>query len=257
MFQRWSKPQLRYWQQQVLRLVASVALALVMLGLVRLELTVLAVLLVAASKWQLFLGGPRLWLHNVRDNGVDLIFVASIIALLVLYNNEPSLQLGVIGLYLGWQMLIKPMTGVAGHGVQSLLAMAIAISVIFVFKTAIGVSSMIALSAVVALATADHALVSIVDDAKLRRLLSAVWMIITVQTTWLLGHWLVFYTFLQGRILVPQAAVVLTVLGYSFGAMYYDHYRRRLNRRRLFLYLGLVVLVVILLVVASDWISQL
>lgn len=244
--------------QQILRLVASTGLAVALLSLVRLELTVLAVLLVAASKWQLALGGPKLWLHNIRDNAVDLLFLASIIVLLVLYNNgDSSLQLGVIGLFLGWQMLIKPMTGVVGHSLQSLVVLVVTLSVIFIFKADIGVAGMMVLSAVVALATADHALISMGDNIKLRRFLTAVWTVIVVQAVWLFGHWLVFYIFLDGRILVPQAAVVLAVLAYGFGYMYYDYYQRRLSRQRLYLYVGLIMLIVGILVWTSEWVSRL
>ncbi len=243
-------------QRQVIRFFASIALALGLLYLVRLELTPIAILLALASKWQVVLGGPRLWLHNIWDNAVDIIFLLSVITLLVIYNQTISMQLGVVGLYLMWQILIKPLSGVSGHGVQSLLMMAVAITVIFIMKSTIGVAGIIVLSWVVALAAADHFLISITDDTQVRQLLMVVWSLIVVQAGWIFGHWRVLYPFLQGQILIPQATLVIVTMGYIFGIMYYDHYNKQLSRKRLYSYLGLTAIIMAVLIMGSEWVSR-
>lgn len=245
-------------QQQLLRVISSVALAVSMLLLVNQGLTVIAAILLAVSKWQVLLGGPRLWLHNLWDNLVDIVFIFTVLALLVLYVESLWLQLAVIGLYLMWQLAIKPMSGVSGHAVQSLLTLTLASIIVFIQQEALfGVIGSMAALWLVAATTADHFLISLTDDVSIRRLLSAIWSLVVVQVVWLFGHWLVFYVFFDGLILIPQAALVLLLLGYMFGAMYYDHFRKQLNRRRLYLYLGLITLVTVILVVGSEWVEQL
>lgn len=257
MAQALSKFRATHANRQLVRFAASVVLAVGILYLVQYGLTPLAILLALASKWQVLLGGPRLWLHNIWDNAVDIIFILSIIFLLAVYNVEPGMQVGVIGLYLGWQVLIKPLSGVSGHGIQSLMMMAVAITVIFIMKANVGISGMMLLSGIVALAAADHYLVSITDDASLRRLLMVVWSLVTIEAVWIFGHWLVFYPFMQGQILVPQIVLVLVALGYVFGVIYYDHHLKQLSRRRLYSYLGLVVVITIILIMGSEWVAQL
>ncbi|PSO42865.1 hypothetical protein BRC19_03560 [Candidatus Saccharibacteria bacterium QS_5_54_17] len=139
-------------QWQIIRLGLSVGLILAVLYLVQAGLTLIAVLLVLASKWQIIRGGPRLWIHNFWDNIVDIIFVLSIIALLEVYSgtNISLLQLGIVGLYLAWQILIKPHAGILGHSIQALLTMVLAISVIFLMKSPIGIAGMIILAWIVA-----------------------------------------------------------------------------------------------------------
>lgn len=251
-------------QRQVVRFFASIALALALLYLVRLEFPYLAVLLALASKWQVVLGGPRLWLHNLWDNVVDIVFILSIIALLTLYTgpnvvaaiDNGIMQLGVVGLYLMWQLLIKPLSGVTGHSIQALLMLAIAITVIFIMKSAIGIAGMIGASWLVALAAADHFLISITDDTALRQLLMAVWGLIVAQTVWIFGHWLVFYPFLHGQVLIPQAALAIVAMGYIFGTIYYDHHYKRLSRKRLYSYLVLITGIMLVLIIGSEWVSR-
>lgn len=243
-------------QWQVIRFFASIALALSLLYLVRFKFTPIAVVLALASKWQIVRGGPRLWAHNIWDNIVDIIFILSIIALLEIYADSMVMQLGVIGLYLTWQILIKPRSSVGGHGMQSLLMLATAISVIFIMKSVIGIAGMIILSWIVAAAAADHFLISITDDMALRRLLSVVWAVIVAQAVWLFGHWLVFYPFLEGRILFPQAMFVIVAMGYVFGTIYYDHHQKQLGRKRLYMYLGLIAVIVLVLIMGSEWVSR-
>lgn len=243
-------------QRQIIRFFASIGLALGLLYLVRLELTPIAIVLALASKWQVLLGGPRLWLHNIWDNAVDIIFLLSIIALLVIYNQTMPMQLGVIGLYLTWQILVKPLSGVNGHGIQSLLMMAVAITVIFIMKSTIGVAGIILFSWIVALAAADHYLISITDDTSLRQLLMAVWSLIVAQAAWIFGHWRVLYPFFHGQILVPQATLVIITMGYIFGIMYYDHHHKQLSRKRLYSYLGLIALITMVLIMGSEWVSR-
>lgn len=245
-------------QWQIIRLGASVALILALLYLVQAGFTPIAIVVALASKWQIVRGGPRLWLHNLWDNVVDVIFILSVIALLQIYSGAAIsvMQLGVVGLYLAWQILIKPYSGTVGHSIQALLMLATAVSVIFLMKSTIGIAGMVVLSWLVAVAAADHFLITITDDTSLRRLLSAVWALIVAQAVWLFGHWLVFYPFLAGRVLFPQAMLIIVAMGYIFGTIYNDHHHKRLSRRRLYYYLGLMAVIVLVLIMGSEWVSR-
>ena len=252
------KAHIRRIQRQLIRFISSIVMAVGLIVLVNLELPIFAVLLLIASKWQVLLGGHRLLLHNLRDNGVDIIFITSVLGLLLLYSGNLAIQLALIGLYLAWQLVIKPLSGISGHAAQSLMALALASIAVFLFKEAVfGVLGMMVLMWLVAAVTADHYLVSLSDNVSLRKLLVAVWSLIVAQMVWLFGRWQVFYLFMEGNILIPQATLVLVVTGYMFGAIYYDHSHKQLTRRRLYMYLGLITLVTVVLIRASEWVSQL
>lgn len=242
-------------QRQLLRIAASIGLAIAILLLVQAELLLFAVILAIISKWQVTLGGPRLWLHNIWDNATDIIVLWSYIALLSAYVADSTVQWLIVGLYLLWQLFIKPMEGESGRGVQALFALGIGVGTIFLYKGLLGIAVLMGLCWLVANAAADHFLVGSDDPA--RRLLSFIWALIVAQCAWIFSHWLILYPFFNGRVLVPQAAVVTVALGYVFGNIYRDHAQKRLGKKRLYGYLAFIGLVVVGLIAGSEWMTEL
>ncbi|MEX0748439.1 MAG: hypothetical protein WD467_01005 [Candidatus Saccharimonadales bacterium] len=242
-------------QRQLLRIVVSIGLAVAILFLIRSELLLFAVVLAVISKWQVVLGGPRLWLHNLWDNAVDIVVLWSFLALLVAYATDSVVQWALVAVYLLWQLLIKPLEGYTGRGTQSLFALALGIGTVFLYKGALGIAVMMLLGWGVGLVSAYHFLVGSDDSAV--TLISFVWALIVAQLVWIFAQWLVLYPFFDGRIFIPQASLVVVALGYAFGNIYYDHRQKRLRKKRLYGYLGLMGLVIISLVVGSEWVAQL
>jgi hypothetical protein len=83
--------------------------------------------------------------------------------------------------------------------------------------------------------------------------LIAAWSLIVAECSWLFSMWLVTYILFNGILLVPQAAVVLTALGYCLSGIYFAHRRSQLSKTRLVEYLivGLVLLVVV--IAGTKW----
>jgi hypothetical protein len=86
-----------------------------------------------------------------------------------------------------------------------------------------------------------------------RPILAAAWGLVSSQLAWLFSVWMVNYVLLGGHLILPQAAVVLTALGYCFGSIYMAHREGRLSRARLLEYIliGLVILAVV--IAGTEW----
>lgn len=233
----------------------SSVLALGLLWLVRADLMTLAVLLVVVSKWQMFIGGPRLWLHNLRDNAVDLTVLASILAMLNFYSDYPTVEVIIIGFYLFWQLVIKPMGGVSGRGIQALTALVLGINILFLYSLTIGLAGVVVGTWALSLVAADHYLILQTENPT-RRLLTTVWGLVAVELAWILGMWNVIYRFAGGRFLLVQASVVIAAVAYLFGVIYYEHTQKSLSKKRLNLYLSLLAFLVLGIIIGSEWISR-
>ncbi|MBW3537955.1 hypothetical protein KY386_00505 [Candidatus Parcubacteria bacterium] len=83
--------------------------------------------------------------------------------------------------------------------------------------------------------------------------LAAAWALVAAQCAWVFSLWLVNYIVLDGLLVVPQPAVVLTAIAYCLAGIYVSHRQGSLSRSRLveYLMIGLVVLVVVAL--GTKW----
>ncbi len=83
--------------------------------------------------------------------------------------------------------------------------------------------------------------------------LAAAWGLIVVEASLLFSVWLVQYVLPKGVLLVPQPAVVITVLGYCFGSIYMAHSRSRLSRARLAEYAIIGLCLVVIVIAGTRW----
>lgn len=92
-------------------------------------------------------------------------------------------------------------------------------------------------------------------EDRAKPVLVSAWSLIAAECAWLFSLWLVTYIILNGLLLLPQAAVVITALGYCLSGIYLSHKRSQLSRARLVEYLlvGLVLLVVV--IAGTKWSS--
>lgn len=91
------------------------------------------------------------------------------------------------------------------------------------------------------------------EGQRARQVLSLSWALIVAQCSWVFLVWLVNYIVAGGLVLVPQAAVVITALGYCFGGIYQAHAESKLSRGRLaeYLFIGLILIAVV--VAGTRW----
>ena len=84
-------------------------------------------------------------------------------------------------------------------------------------------------------------------------LLAAAWALIAVEVAWVTLSWLVSYTILSGYLIVPQPAIILTILAYSFGSIYLAQRQNKLGRKRLTEYLLIGLFIILVVIAGTTW----
>lgn len=231
----------------------NVALVIALVLLIRNDLAPLAFLFLVLSKWQILLGGPKLWLRNTRDNGCDLIVALSTIIGLILFGSDPAIQIAIAVGYALWLIILKPLSGPVWVALQAGICQLVGLSVVFLLGRSFSGAELavIALAWLVAVVSADHLLSPHKDPSA--ALITAVWGLIVAELSWILWRWLILYSLLDARILIPQAALIVTVLGYGVGAMYIDHAAKRLRKRRLVEYILISFSLLAVIIIGTNW----
>lgn len=218
---------------------------------IKVGLPALAIGLVLVSKWQVLRGGSKIWLHNLRAQACDLVVALSSLTLLILTRDDFLLQILTATIYYIWLVIVKPRGGPIWVGVQAALCQFVGLSVIFLLGRAMPQMAVVALSWLVALVAVDHFLAAHEEPANL--IVSFLWALMVAQLSWLFWRWLIIYSLLSQRILVPQAPLVITILGYTFGNIYLDHARRRLGKVRLAEYILLCFGLFVAIIFGTQW----
>jgi hypothetical protein len=232
----------------------NIALVVGVFLLVRVELLTLAFVLFAVSKWQVLLGGRRLWLLNLRDHACDIIVGVSIITAMALVAPDTALQLTLAVLFAGWLMIIKPLENVVGIGAQALMCQFAGISVLFLVASDLPQIFVILASWFVSVIAINHFLT--IFQRPERVVLAFSWGLLVAQTSWLASRWLITYSFFDGRLVIPQISLIVTIMGYAVGSIYKDHAERSLQKTRLVEYVILSVALLLVVIIGTDWVSQ-
>lgn len=93
-------------------------------------------------------------------------------------------------------------------------------------------------------------------NERARVILAAAWALVVAECTWIFCVWLVNYVLLWFRrdyLIIPQAAVVLTALGYCYGGIYVAHRANKLSRARLVEYLVIGLALLVLVIAGTQW----
>lgn len=219
-------------------------LPLLVYMLVRIEFYQLALLIILLSKWRIFAVKPRYWPINVRYNAVDLMVSVSLLAFMI---HAPSVawQLVWTVVYEVWLVVIKPGIHSLLVGLQAFMGQAFALVALFLVWPDAPLWVLIVALGVACYLSARHYLGSF--DERYSSLYAGIWGYFAAALVWVLGHWLLFY----GSI--AQPTLILTVLGFGLGGLYYLDQNDRLSNllRRQFIFIMVAVVVVIL--VFSDW----
>lgn len=177
----------------------------------------LALALVILGKWRIFALRPRFWWPNIKANMVDLLVGLSVVGLLYLASTDITLQIIITVLYGGWLLGVKPLSSVTGVMAQAGIAQFVALVVLFNFSALWNEFFIIFMTWVIGYFAARH-VVSNYEEPNVE-LWSALWGLITAQVGWLMFHWTVAYN-LGLPILIPQAALVMLVIGFSSARLY-------------------------------------
>lgn len=211
---------------------------------IRIRFVQLAVLIVLITKWRMFAVRPRFWPAIIRGNAVDILVGLSTIVFMT-HAHTASLQLLWAVLYMIWQVAIKPGRSVFKISTQALIGQTYGLMALFVgWPAAPTVLLVISVWGICYLA-ARHFLTAF--DESYISLYSHTWGYFAAALAWLTSHWLLFYN------IVAQPMLLLTVLGFGLGGLYYLQETDRLSvlLRRQIVFIMIAVVVVVF--VFSDW----
>ncbi len=225
-------------------IVLTALLPLLIFVLVRLNFGWVAVLLVLLSKWRMFAVKSRHWPANVRANAVD-IFMGLSIVIFMLSTDTASIQLFWAAIYAVWLLVVKPQSTALWIGIQAMLAQMFTLIAIFYFWSEASTTLLVFFAWVVTYLCARHFLAAF--DESMARATAYAWAFFSASIVWLSGHWLIFY----GPI--AQPALLLSVLGYGLAAMYYLRHTDRLTPNIRMQFIAVMTMVVLFLIIFSDW----
>jgi len=199
------------------------------------------------SKWRMFAVRPRYWLANFRANGVDIMVGLS--AVVFMASTSSNLwQLVWVLLYGAWLVVLKPGSSTLQISLQAVVAQAVALMAIFLGWGDAPAYLLVLMCWLVCYLCARHFFTSF--DEPYTSLYAHTWAYFASALTWVLSHWLLFYGVLA------QPTLLLTVIGYGLAALYYLEQMDRLSilLRRQFVFIMVAVVVVVL--VFSDWVDK-
>ena len=219
-------------------------LPILVLILVRFNFAPIAAILVLLAKWRTFAVRPRYWLPNIRGNLVDVFVGLSVVAFMA-GTETLYTQLIWTVLYIAWLVWLKPKSKPIPVMAQALIAQVLALIAFNSTFTDQSIVVGVIVTWVICYAVARHFLGAF--DESLVRPMSQIWAWFGAMMAWVLGHWVIEY------LLVPQIALVLTVVGYGLATMYYLKSVDKLKpiiRQQL---IGVLALLLLIIIVFSDW----
>jgi hypothetical protein len=212
--------------------------------LVRLDLVGVALAVILLSKWRIFAVQPRHWLAHIRTNAVDVIFSLSILAFMT-STSSMSVQLLWVLIYEIWVLYIKPGEKPILVTLQALIGQLAGLVALFVAFDEVPAAFYIIAGALILYYCARHFFGSFEEEYY--HIYSLVWALFGASLIWVLSHWLLFY----GPI--AQVALLLSVIGYGLAALYYLHETDRLSKLVQRQVIFVVVAMVSVMLLLSDW----
>jgi hypothetical protein len=203
-----------------------------------------AVILILLSKWRMFVVRPRYWMANLAANAIDIIVGLSIVVFMD-HTTSAAMQLIWAALYGVWLVFIKPGSNLFMVSLQALIGQALGLVALYVAWLEAPMLGIVFATWVVTYLSARH-FFTIFED-QYTPLFAQAWGYFGTALTWVLSHWLLFYG------VIPQPALLLTVIGSSLGGMFYLSESERLTPllRKQFMFIMFAVVMVVL--VLSDW----
>lgn len=202
-------------------------------------LPLVAVTILLLGKWRMVAVKPRHWLTNIRANLVDIgIGISTVIFL----NGTDQFYLQVIYgvMYVIWLTLVKPRSSALFVSIQATIAQLVMLIALYGTFSNSSVLALVILTWLICYACARHFFSSFEEIDG--RLMAHIWGIFGAEMSWILSHWMIAYGPL------PQIAILLTVIGYSFAIGYYLHATRgiKASQRNQLIVMTTVMLIVII-----------
>ncbi len=228
-------------------LLLSGAFPVLLYVLVRMEFAQVAMLVVLLGKWRMFAVRPRFWPAIVRANSVDILVSLSSVVFMS-QTDEPWIQIFWAALLVVWQVGIKPLKTTFGVSVQAITGQAYALAAFYIAWPDAHLAWVVIATGSICYLSARHFLANF--DEVFAPLYANVWGYFAASLAWVSAHWLLYYG------TIAQPVLLLCVLGFGLGGLYYlqevDKLSDYLRRQILVIMIAIVVVVFLF----SDWGSK-
>lgn len=228
----------------VLHIVLSAILPALIYVLVRMHFLQLAIVVLLLTKWRIFAVRPRFWPAIIRANAVDIMVGISTI-LFMTHAHAASIQLLWAVLYMIWQVWIKPGRQTIAIAAQALIGQTYALMALFLAWTDAPLVLLVFGTWVVCYLSARHFLSAFEEPYS--NLYAHTWGYFAAALVWICVHWLLFYG------VIAQPTLLLTVLGFGLGGLYFLEETDRLSRFVWRQIVFIMVAVVVVVLLFSDW----
>ncbi len=228
----------------IVHLALTALLPALMFVFIRIDFPQIALGLVLLSKWRMLAVRPRHWWPNIRANAADIIVGLAFLTFMA-NTYTASWQLFWAVAYGGWLLVLKPRSDILGISLQAVVGQLCGLVALFLGWREAPLIGLVLGAGLIAYVAARHFFTSF--DEPYTSLYAHTWGYFAAALTWVLGHWLLFYS------VIAQPTLLLTVIGYGLAAIYYleQHERLTVLLRRQFVFIMVAVVVAIL--AFSSW----
>lgn len=210
--------------RNILSSVLHIALN-ILLGIGSIYLTVITeswipgIILVLLSKWRIFAVRPRYWLLNLKSNLVDLIVGISLVFLAFCAGSTIMPVHWVLAvIYVTWLLILKPRSSESAAEVQSLIAIFLGISAATILGATSNSIWLTICAFVIGYGAARHVLIQ--SDDHDYTYITFTCGLIASEIAWIFHSWLIVYSFNNTGIIIPQLAIIMTILAFLFNRIY-------------------------------------
>jgi hypothetical protein len=229
----------------LLHVVFRLALPVAVFVLSSLDISIwLPLLVVLLSKWRIFAVRYRFWPANIRANAVDIIFGVSMVIFMADTDNLLA-RFIIAVVYALWLLLLKPRSSILATSIQAGVAQFVGLMAVFVAWPDVSILGLVLVVGLISYLSARHFFDSF--NEPYARMLSYLWGYFGSALIWVLGHLLVVYPKPDG--VITQPTILLSVIGYTLGAIYYLEHFDRLSKtvRSELLYVSAGIIVILLI----------
>jgi hypothetical protein len=176
---------------------------------------ILGAALVLLSKWRVVAVRPRYWWLNIKSSLVDLIVGMGLVVLVFFAGTELNIGHVILtAVYAVWLVAIKPKSSEIMTETQSLMAVFLGMAAATVVAANMDPIILVVASFVIGYGATRHVLIQEEDNDF--SIITFVVGLLMAQISWVLYHWLIVYSLDIVGLVVPQLAIVQTLLAFVF-----------------------------------------
>ena len=177
-------------------------------------------ILVLLSKWRIFAVRPRYYFLNIKSNLVDLIVGFSFVLMAYFLGVEviPAHYI-LMALYSLWLTVVKPKTTEAWNLVQAEVAIFMGTAVASILSAALNSAILVLIEFVVGYGAARHVLAQN-NYQKSNGYPAMTFGLMFAEVALIMQAWNIVYVLPETGMMVPQLAIIMSLVGFACERMY-------------------------------------